>query len=36
MNLSTAATTLQSSSFGKSAQTLDTWSSISAGSNRLH
>jgi hypothetical protein len=36
MNLATAVTTLQSAQFGKSAQTMDTWSGISGGNNRLH
>jgi hypothetical protein len=35
MNLATAVSTLQSTSFGKTAQTIDAWSGISAGSNKL-
>ena len=36
MNLATAVTTLGNSTYGKTAQTIDAWSGISAGSNRLH
>jgi Ca2+-binding RTX toxin-like protein len=36
LNLATAVTTLQSTSFGKTAQTIDAWSGISNGNNKLH
>ena len=36
MNLATAVATLQNASFGKTAQTIDAWSGISASNNRLH
>jgi len=36
MNLATAVSTLQNATYGKTAQTIDAWSGISAGSNRLH
>ena len=38
MNLATAVSTLQSSTFGKSAQTIDAWSGISNGAanSKLH
>ena len=36
MNLATAVSTLQSTSFGKTAQTLDAWGGVSGGNNRLH
>ena len=36
LNLATADSTLQSSSFGKTAQTIDAWSGISNGANKLH
>jgi Ca2+-binding RTX toxin-like protein len=36
LNLATAASTLQGSGFGKTAQTVDAWSGISGGANKLH
>lgn len=36
MNLATAISTLQNASFGKTAQTMDAWSGISTGNNKLH
>jgi Ca2+-binding RTX toxin-like protein len=36
MNLATAVTTLQNAQFGKTAQTIDAWSGISASNNKLH
>jgi len=36
LNLATAATTLQGSGFGSMAQTVDAWSGVSGGANKLH
>jgi Ca2+-binding RTX toxin-like protein len=36
MNLGTAVSTLSNSSYGKTVQTLDAWSGISNGNNKLH
>jgi hypothetical protein len=36
MNLATAVSTLGSSSYGKTAQTIDAWSGISTSNNKLH
>ena len=36
LNLATAASTLQGSGFGSTAQTVDAWSGISGGANKLH
>jgi hypothetical protein len=36
LDMAAAVTTLQNSQFGKTAQTIDTWSAISQSNNKLH